>query len=98
MHRRSGSATFPVRWDKRVVVAYDLQGRLMPALAFFERLYLDLRYALRGLARSRVFTAIAILSLALGLGSAAAIFSLVDGVLIKPLPYRQPDRLVFVRE
>jgi predicted permease len=68
----------------------------MPAL--FDRLVQDLRYAIRGLARSRLFTAIAILSLALGLGSAAAIFSLVDGVLLRPLTYRRPDQLVFIRE
>jgi predicted permease len=67
----------------------------MPEL---DRLSRDLRYALRGLARSPVFTAVAVLSLALGLGSAAALFSLVNGVLLKPLSYRHPDRLVFVRE
>jgi len=70
----------------------------MPARALFDRLSQDLRYALRGLARSRVFTGVAILSLALGLGSAAAIFSLVDGVLLKPLSYRRPAQLVFLRE
>src|ERR1043166_734448 len=70
----------------------------MPALALVDRLYQDLRYTLRGLTRSRVFTAVAVLSLALGLGSAVAIFSLVDGILLRPLAYHRPDQLVLLRE
>ncbi|MBV8199913.1 MAG: hypothetical protein JOZ15_04745, partial [Acidobacteria bacterium] len=58
----------------------------------------SIRFAVRRLVRARLFTAVAILSLAFGIGAATAIFSLVDGTLLQPLAYREPGRLVFVRE
>src|SRR5204863_9343040 len=58
----------------------------------------DIRYACRTLAGTPAFSAVAILTLALGIGGNTAIFSFVDGVLLRPLPYRDADRIVRVLE
>ena len=57
-------------------------------------IFRDLRYAVRGLARSPLFTSVALVSIALGIGANTAIFTLVDEVLLRRLPVKSPDQLV----
>jgi putative ABC transport system permease protein len=65
---------------------------------WLETLWADVRFGLRMLGKNLGFTAITILTLALGIGANTAIFSVVDAVLLRPLPYTQADRLVTVSE
>ena len=57
-----------------------------------------MRYAFRLLIKSPLFTIVAILTLAIAIGANTAIFTLLDALLLRPLPYRDPDRLVMVGE
>ena len=59
-------------------------------------IFADLRYALRGLRRSPLFAVVAILSLSLGIGANTAIFTLIDQILLRKLPVKNPDELVML--
>ncbi len=83
-------------WDRlassfgeTVTASHKGDGRMNKA-------WTDLRFAVRALGRTPAFTAIAVFTLAVGIGANTAIFSLANGILLKPLPYEEPDRLVGV--
>ena len=61
-----------------------------------EKLIQDLRYGLRTILKQPTFTAIAVLALALGIGANTAIFSVINTVLLKPLPFVAPEKIVGV--
>jgi len=68
------------------------------SLAWLDDAWQDVKYSVRTLRKAPAFAAVAIVTLALGIGANTAIFSAVDAILIRPLPYSQPDRLVMVWE
>ena len=68
----------------------------MKILQFWEQFAQDIRYTFRGMAGSKLFTGMAILSLALGIGANAAIYSFMDNVMLRALPVRHPEQLVIL--
>ena len=59
-----------------------------------ESIWQDLRYATRSYAKAPTFTIIMLTTLALGIGASTAIFSMVNGIVLRPLPFTDPDRLI----
>jgi len=79
--------------NRAVDAAYDVKGG-----GLFETLTQDVRYGARMLAKHKAFTSIAVITLALGIGANTAIFSVVNELLLRPLPYRDAERIVMLWE
>ena len=70
----------------------------MNTVAFLDALVRDFRYGLRALAKNPTFTAVALLTLAIGIGANTAVFSVLNSVVLEPLHYPKPDELVALRQ
>jgi hypothetical protein len=84
-HRQLGNVTY-----------YKEETRRAAGLGLFDDMRSDVRFALRSFRRTPGFTAVAVLTLAVGIGANTAIFSAVDALLLRPLPFPEPERLMIV--
>jgi putative ABC transport system permease protein len=86
------------RWYWRETIALIIRGHGYKNMLTLDNFRQDLRYAWRSYAKAPAFTLLVMLTLALGIGASTAIFSIVNGILLKPLPFPEPDRLLWVME
>jgi putative ABC transport system permease protein len=92
-HALSLAARYTVRRDRAGTRTADRSDHM-----FLDNLRNDLRYAIRSCAKAPSFTLIILTTLALGIGASTAIFSMVNGILLQPLPLADPDRIVYANE
>jgi putative ABC transport system permease protein len=96
MHADVADAEFAARRRFGNVTRYTEETRAMTGLGFFEMAWQDVRFALRTFRQAPMFTVVATLTIALGIGATAAIFSVVHAVILSPLPYPDAGRVVVV--
>ncbi|HYC50789.1 MAG TPA: ABC transporter permease [Gemmatimonadaceae bacterium] len=98
MQQSSVGSEAPFRARRRFgnVTTYKEDARAMSGSGFLDKLRQDVRFAMRTLRQSPTFTFVAVLTIALGIGATAAIFSVVKAVILEPLPYPEAERIVAV--
>jgi len=85
-------------WYWREVLSLLFRGHRYTKMITLDNLLQDLKYAWRSSVRMPAFTGLVVVTLALGIGASTAIFSIVNGILLRPLPFPEPDRLLWISE